>query len=475
MTREEITEAYGVELNAVERFRKLGLIAPKRTEDGALVYSDTDGEMLRRLWLLEEMGFSENDFSQLKSGEKTLESLIRRQYSRLEEDCLGREICNQILAEGANLENFDAKKFLDQMGSHAPEGIFSFNTSFRNQVYHPWRRFFARTSDACIYGFIWNLFLAYVCHVNILVEGLLLDVVGTVVILAMVLLTEPLLLGRFGTTLGKWIFGLRIEKADGTLLSYAEGLRRTWGVIGKGEGYYIPIYNLVRLYKSYKLCKAEEVQPWDEDLVYTIKDTKWYRGVGFITLSLIYIFIHTVLVLGQLLPPNRGDITLEQFAENYNYFCKYIDANEGWYMNEKGQMVEQNVELSSFESAIELLEGGRPNFKYEIEDGYLKGVSFVYEVENQEHYTQVESEEQMLIAYAFGCTDEEVGLLWDAEYILDRMQLDDDFDFNFGNTRYFCLVEQEGYEGNEDDSVLFPSEYAERAYYKMTFSVTKED
>lgn len=373
------------------------------------------------------------------------------------------------------MENFDAKKYLDQMGSHAPEGIFSYNTSFRNQVYRPWRRYFARMFDASIYALIWYLFLAYVCNVNISDQSLMLELLGYVVTAVMMFFIESILLNRYGTTFGKWIFGLRVEKADDIHLLYSEGLRRTWSVIARGLGYNIPIYSLVRLYKSYKLCKAEEIQPWDEGTSYTIKDTKWYRGVAYIISVIIYISVLTAVVMSQELLPNRGNIILEQFVENYNYFCKYIDVNEGWYMDEKGQMVEQKVERSSCESAIELLEGGRPNFKYEIEDGYLKGVSFVYEVENQEHYTEVESQEQMLIAYAFGCTDEAVGLFWDAEYILDRMQLEDDFDFNFGNTRYFCLVEQEGYEGNKYDSVLFPSEHVERAYYRMTFSVTKED
>ena len=397
--------------------------------------------------------------------------LLRRQLSRFEDDCFGKEICQQILEDGADLGSFDAKKYLDQIDTDAMERIFTLKRSFQNQVFRPWRRFFARGFDVSIYSLIWCLFLGYVCNVNLSNDSFLLNLVGTVITLVIVLLIEPLLLSRFGTTFGKWVFGLRVEKADGTYLTYAEGVRRTWRVIGKGEGYYIPIYNLVRLFKSYKLCKAEEIQPWDEGISYTIKDTKWYRGVGFVVLCMIYGIILSVLVEAQQLPPNRGDITLEQFAENYNYFCKYLDVNQGSYMDENGQLIEKPYNGIS----IDILEGEPLNFEYEIADGYLKGVSFVHEVENRTHYTGGEIEEQILIALAFGCTDEEVGLFGDTEYILTRMDSNQDLDFTFGNTRYFCQVDQEGYEGNVGDSVLFPSEQAERAYYKMTFSVTKED
>lgn len=469
MTREEIIEAYGLELDTVERFRAMGLITPKRMEDGALVYSDHDGEMLQRLLLLEKMGFSENDIINLRSKEKTLEALIQRQLERLEQGCLGKEICRQILEEGADLQNFDAKKYLNQLEGDTLENIFSFTGSYRNQVFRPWRRYFARMFDTCIYSLLWYPFLGYVCHVNLSDLGFLLQLVGGVIILVIMLFIEPLLLKRFGTTFGKWIFGLRVEKADGTHLTYKEGLRRTWVIIGKGFGYNIPIYNLVRQVKSYKLCKAEEIQPWDEGISYTIKDTKGYRVVAFIVLNLICFMLIFILQQAQEFPPNRGDITLEEFVENYNYFCKYIDPYEGKYLLDENGHWAGNLGEDTF---LDIMGEELPTFEYEIENGNLTGVSFSYEVENKEHSTDVEKMEQLMIVLAFGCTDKEIGIFNnDMESIVTSVISDEDFDFIVGNSRYFCHVEQEGYEGVSE---IIPQEDTERAYYKKVFSVTKK-
>lgn len=471
MTKEEISVAYGVELHTIERFRNIGLVTPKRMDDRSLVYYEADGEKLQRLLLLEKMGFSENNFVMLRSKERTLKTLLQRWFDGLEDGCVGKEICRELLEEEADLESFDAKKYLDQLNSDAIENIFSFKPSFRNQVYRPWRRFFARGMDFTIYNLVWLLFIGFVCHVNLSATGFMLDIVGIVIAVVMMLLIEPLLLNRFGTTFGKWIFGLKVEKADGTHLTYSEGMYRTWVVIGKGEGYQIPIYSLVRLYKSYKLCKEEEIQPWDEGISYTIRDTKWYRVVGCILFHVIIFVIATIMIQVQELPPNRGDITLAEFAENYNYLCKYLDVNEGWYMDEKGQLVEK----PSHGTVITIdVDDGPLDYKYEIEDGYLTGVSISHEVENEKVFTMNEEEEEkILIILAFGCTDEDVGpFINNPRSILDRV-IGNYYSSNIciGNCSYVSNVEQEGYE--DYGFMLMPKEGAEKAHYKMEFSVTK--
>ena len=489
MTKGEISAAYGVDLNTIERFRDIGLVTPKRQEDGTWVYNETDGEMFQRLLLLEKIGFTENDFIGLRSKEKTLKHLLERQMGRLEDGCLGKEICIEILEKGADLESFETKRYLEQLNNRTGENILSYTPSYRNQVFRPWRRYFARRLDYVGYFLIWELFLGFVCHVNLGDEGFALEVLGVIVSAGMMLLIEPLLLNRFGTTFGKWVFGLRVEKADGTHLAYVDGVRRTWSVIGKGEGYEIPIYNWVRLYKSYKLCKEEELQPWDENISYTIKDTKWYRVVACIALNFLLVFIIGILMQIQQLPPNRGDITLAQFAENYNYFCKYLDVNEGIYMDENGRLVQkyseeddvfdlQNEEGASINIgalgtiSIEYPFEERPSFNYKITNAYLTEVSFVYGVENKEHWTNSEKTERLLIALAFGCTDKEIGLLdGSRENIAANMLQSDTFNFTNGNTRYFSNVEKLGYEGND---FITPIEGEQRAHYKMNFAVTKE-
>lgn len=115
------------------------------------------------------------------------------------------------------------------------------------QVFYPWRRYLSRSLDLSIYHMFFSVFLALALHVNLTTSsniGILFD---SFMIFFIMLFLEPLLLHLFGTTLGKAIFGLKIETPDGRRLTYGEGLARTWSVLGAGMGYNIPIYNLVRL------------------------------------------------------------------------------------------------------------------------------------------------------------------------------------------------------------------------------------
>ncbi|WP_312043850.1 RDD family protein [Anaerotignum sp.] len=488
MTKQEISAVYSLELSSIERFCSNNLVTPRRMEDGSFVYSEADGEMLQRLVLLDIVGVSENDFVKLRSKEITLKLVLQKQIWRLEDGCLAKEICIDILEEEGDLRSFNALKYLERLKAyeHEPEKILIYNPNYRNQVFRPWRRYFARGLDMSIYQMILDAILGFVCHVNLLNEGLLVKFVGTLVTVIMMLLIEPFLLNRFGTTFGKWVFGLRVEKTDGNLIPYREGLRRTWGVIGNGYGYMIPIYNLVCLFKSYKLCIEKEVQPWDEGISYTIKDTKWYRVVACIFLNVLVAVIAFVMIRAQQLPPNRGDITLEQFAENYNYYCKYYDVNDRLYMDQNGQLVDKYpdeevpynkdyiIHIRSLETIFVCDPSEElPRFNYRIENANLKEVSFVYGVENKEHWTDMEKTQQYLIAMAFGCTDQEVKLFFPntPNIVLSKMQYADNFNFTFGNTRYFCNVEKIGYEG---DDFITPLEDGQRAYYKMNFAVTKE-
>ncbi len=150
----------------------------------------------------------------------------------------------------------------------------------QEHAYYPWRRYFARILDVAIYGTIWSAILGLIFHVNIMNRSNLEQVFDTFIAIAMMLAIEPLFLQKSGTTPGKYIFGIRITTKDGSKLSYFQALQRTWEVIGAGMGYNIPVYNLVRLWKSYKSCSQNTMQPWNMYLIYKIKDTKKTRWIA---------------------------------------------------------------------------------------------------------------------------------------------------------------------------------------------------
>lgn len=115
------------------------------------------------------------------------------------------------------------------------------------QVAHPWRRYFARMTDIALCNLLWSLVVGFAFCSNLSARGGWAAILDAAATLALLLFLGLLSLRLTGTTPGKAIFGLRLDRPGGERLSYAEALDRTWLVIGKGLGYGIPIYNIVRL------------------------------------------------------------------------------------------------------------------------------------------------------------------------------------------------------------------------------------
>ena len=93
------------------------------------------------------------------------------------------------------------------------------------KLHAPWRRFFARMIDLLLYDLTWMVILtsAGLCAAGNRGVTLLNDFLA----LLTMLLLEPLLLQKTGTTLGKWLLGLSVRNLSGAKLRYSEGLDRT--------------------------------------------------------------------------------------------------------------------------------------------------------------------------------------------------------------------------------------------------------
>ena len=86
------------------------------------------------------------------------------------------------------------------------------------------------------------------------------------------LLAEPFILSRFGTTPGKFLFGLRVTAETGARLTHGEALHRTWTVLKKGCGFNLPVYWIIRTYKSYRACKDGEILDWEQETLLWLND-----------------------------------------------------------------------------------------------------------------------------------------------------------------------------------------------------------
>jgi len=154
-------------------------------------------------------------------------------------------------------------------------------------VRSPWRRYFARVFDISFYTYFVVVFHALLLNTNMLSRSTFGKLLDTYLAILIMILVEPVLLSKLGTTLGKWILGLSVRGVDGQPLSYVDALSRTVTVVWRGLGLNIPIYNLIRLLKGYMDCEAGEPLDWECDSVIHLKDRKKWRTAVYITVIIM--------------------------------------------------------------------------------------------------------------------------------------------------------------------------------------------
>ncbi|MFR0797593.1 MAG: hypothetical protein ACLSHJ_01925 [Oscillospiraceae bacterium] len=82
--------------------------------------------------------------------------------------------------------------------------------------------------------------------------------------------------------------------------------------------------------------------------------------------------------LSAALPPNRGDLTVAEFAENVNFYRGYFDYGQRWTLDSSGGWVENEYEYEN-ENVSYFGGGGAPApFTYTVEDGVLRAVHWAY-------------------------------------------------------------------------------------------------
>ncbi len=139
---------------------------------------------------------------------------------------------------------------------------------------HPWRRYFARMFDIYSCGFAalllfsfalgaispsasasWSEYAGNSAHGAVL--GYLMFAAG--------FLVGGLILGLTGTTLGKWIFGIRVTNAEGNPIGPGLALKRELSVLTVGLCLGLPLLSLFTLVNSYQHLQKQRVAAWDKD------------------------------------------------------------------------------------------------------------------------------------------------------------------------------------------------------------------
>lgn len=250
----------------------------------------------------------------------------------------------------------------------------------RKTAPHPWRRYFARVLDISIYNFVLTFILTAFLRINILYRNATLwnFLIMPLSILLMLFL-EPLWLHLFGKTPGKAVFGLRVLTDGGERLSYEQGFERTWGIIARGMGYaIIPFFNLYRMWQSYKVCIDGESLEWEEEAVCTITDVKAYRVLLMIICNAALVALTVLVLAAEYPPPNRGDLTISEYAENHRYYAKYYNYDlDGRQLGDDGKWEDKPTDGYTITLSAEQQE-----LVFETKDGIVTSVGLVKSVEN---------------------------------------------------------------------------------------------
>ena len=418
MTIKEIEERTGMDRANIRFYEKEGLLFPQRLANGYRDYTEHDVDILLRVKLLRSLHVPLDEIRALQSGEKTLSAAIQMHLHTLESEAVAvaaaENVCRTMQHDHADYATLNAEKYLLQLQSE-PQVLKSPRLSIPKEDVaphpaHPWRRLFARTLDYDLYALPLELLCLLVFRLNPSSSGgKLMSSVCIFIAYLMMLFIEPALLHFFGTTPGKWIFGLRITQTDGTHLSYEDGLQRTWNVIRYGEGFGVPIYTLYRNWKCYKLCITDELCPWDEyppRRLYTIHDTKAWRGIVWFVIVTLLVLINQGARSFSVLPPNRGELTVTQFAENFNYLRDYYDsgplgAEHTYTLGETGEwqyLAPPNGEYV-YVSEVPGLRDPVPFEYFTDENGYLIGLRISNN--NEDYWDMMDLDDLEFAALAF--------------------------------------------------------------------------
>ena len=132
----------------------------------------------------------------------------------------------------------------------------------------PWSRYFAKSIDSVILFFIAGaLFLGGEWLVGS--DSLfmfVLFILAAVVSFAL----EAIQISKFGTTVGKFMFGITVFKQNGQLLSFDESLKRaflSWLRSGLG----LPLVSLIMYIYQYNKLMENNITSWDKELKVLVK------------------------------------------------------------------------------------------------------------------------------------------------------------------------------------------------------------
>lgn len=483
MTIKEIEELSGMTRANIRFYEAEGLLNPQRSSNGYRDYSQEELAVLKKIKLLRSLHISLEEIKALHTGEQELSVALEKHIEKLtlerQELNKAQDVCETMRRDGVRYQTLDAGKYLNAMAKITEEPIAELGQDIIPKVQSPWRRYFARSLDIALYSAIWSCFLAIAYGVNLSnrsAGGILLDACVT---LLMMLLLEPLQLFLFGTTLGKWILGLRVTDCEDGRLKFSQALERTWQVFVYGMGLNIPIYYLYRSFKSYEDCVTGVTLEWEYSSNLALRDKKIWRTVVYVGARVAIAGVLASAAVTAQIPPNRGSLTVEQFCENYRYLEKYYDMEAAYdrKLNNLGQWVEDSRNGVVTGQVIESAYPSRMDFIFDVDEkGEISVVRFGMEISDSKKAIPCYRHQMQLAVLAFvGAQEEFRQFSGDRGEIVELIAANDfgDFSFSRAGVNVTCEVEYKGYENPMPMGYLWPEEGLEQQF-SLQFAMEKD-
>ncbi len=373
MTIRQVEEQTGLSRANIRFYESEGLLHPARLDNGYRDYAEEDVQILLRVKLLRTLRLPIEEVRALQTGEKELRSVLQAHGEALSQEAdrlvLAQRVCQAMREDGAQYGTLEAQRYLDALEQGEAEtpsvekeaSVLAQDVEPRVQA--PVRRFVARLLDIGLARLLVDAVLYVIFHMNPQDISAFWATLASMLVL---LIVEPLLLHYTGTTAGKWIMGLRVKDINGGRLSVSAARSRTLGVLWYGLGLNLPIYILVRLWKSYRACADGEPLSWEDESLLVLRDQRKGRYALAALGAICVIGMDTLFGVIGFLPPNRWPLTVAEFAENYNFYCDYyhmsskrLDSNGQWMeparepgvvVVELGPMAAANASIFRFET-----------------------------------------------------------------------------------------------------------------------------
>ncbi len=398
MKIQELEQRVGIERATIRYYEKEGLVEPERNENGYRDYSEENAEELKKIRLLRQVGLSIGKIRSLQQGSGDFDKILSEQIcsltSQIAEQKRAQLLCQTLKNDNATYEDLDAEHYLGllnelKIAEHVPTGN-SFKEDLPEEI-HPWRRYFARVLDYWLLNIAVNFVLVVLLRIRPL-PGAFMNAIIAVLAGAAFIPVEAFMLSQWATTPGKFIFGIRIDSVQGGNLRFSQAFSRAGSVYAEGTFFRIPflqIYSMLRQYckltgrsirrfiRYDEVVNGPEEMPWDHESELTYNRWNWKRGVALAVLVVSAATVVTITATDAIRPRYRGsDLTIAQFAKNYNYYLELFDDETPIY--DKLQPDGKKYPVPTNQIVVDLTSTDPLKvweYQYTEEKGFLKAIT----------------------------------------------------------------------------------------------------